>query len=466
MNKRRAQVFIATTQGLVQVLSIDRINGTNIESAVTIDNTSKIAGISHFYHNFVVKPQGLIHDIFGGKAFRLNLSKDIDQGESWQLGVFLAHYLYENDCLSNGKNTLTKQTTNDDFIYIATGRVDTLHYQVLSIDELAKKCLHANRHIAHWQSTNQQISFLAPTKNFRQPIPNSILKLTPVSHLSELFHLCTLNGVLTEALVFPNAIEASVSNNVVTIDDIHQYNNNIVVDESENLETQVNNANSSATKPEFSIVHFTKRYATYFYLLLTIALIALIVVSINAFSPSKESLVGNNNYAVIAKISENRNSCLLANDIIISKGVFDVNIEANTTNINNLCDLQFVTSSIIKKIWLVSDTKAIISLTSVKINKKALDEKGGSLSQLYNQHDANIKWAVPLPKNKTLTRKFTLVAFVKAPDEADYSSLERYLDQLHLRGKPHDIDNLQEWIAKTQLNNKVFVVDQKLAIYR
>ena len=222
MNKRRAQVFIATTQGLVQVLSIDRINGTNIESAVTIDNTSKIAGISHFYHNFVVKPQGLIHDIFGGKAFRLNLSKDIDQGESWQLGVFLAHYLYENDCLSNGKNTLTKQTTNDDIIYIATGRVDTLHYQVLSIDELAKKCLHANRHIAHWQSTNQQISFLAPTKNFRQPIPNSILKLTPVSHLSELFHLCTLNGVLTEALVFPNAIEASVSNNVVTIDAIQK----------------------------------------------------------------------------------------------------------------------------------------------------------------------------------------------------------------------------------------------------
>jgi hypothetical protein len=481
LNKQRAQVFIATTQGLVQVKSIVRLSDPLLHSVVTISNTSQLAGISRGYQHFVAKPQGIISEMFGGMGYRLNLSNGIDQGESWQLGVFLAHYLFEHNCLSDNE-TQSEMLANDssvnDIIFIATGRIDTLHYQVLAINELEKKCLHANRQIAQWQSKQQQICFLAPSHNFRQPIPNSLMKLTPIANLSELFHLCSLYGLSTQVLHITESIDATATAQIETVNSIDDYNQSVIIEA--NLidnEVQSSQAQNSHLPRETSTAsaRFFARLPIVLFLFLGAILVWSMATWTSLIDTSEELDLKNNTnahndpieYIVAGEISQNRASCSLANSIAINQGDFTFNSQSIATNLDNLCGLFLVTDKQVNSLWLVSDTKAIIVLNGLEISQQAFKKEGLLVTKdLLLQQDTLIQWAVPLPTNKNQTRQFTLLAFLQPPDEADMSSLDSYLFQLHQQSKVHSIKELQSWIDKTQSNNKVFMLEQELTIYR
>ena len=94
----RVRIFIATTEGPV---SVDGINPCPLGKSIVCvsGNKEPLRGFSAMYNEFVRKR--LVQATpKQPAAFRLDISSRIDTGESWQLGVFLAHALRNSDRLA------------------------------------------------------------------------------------------------------------------------------------------------------------------------------------------------------------------------------------------------------------------------------------------------------------------------------------------------------------------------------
>ncbi len=90
----KIRIFLATTEGPVQIERITRERIGN--SLVCVKRTNRILPISASYDAFVKLGSGVIEREFGPfepGAFRLDVSGEIADGDSWQLGVFVAHAL-------------------------------------------------------------------------------------------------------------------------------------------------------------------------------------------------------------------------------------------------------------------------------------------------------------------------------------------------------------------------------------
>ena len=88
------RVYVGTTEGPVAIERIIREAAPN--SAMCIGRSTREAIASTGYEAFVKQPSGVIERELGPYspgAFRLDVSTDIGDGDSWQLGVFVAHAL-------------------------------------------------------------------------------------------------------------------------------------------------------------------------------------------------------------------------------------------------------------------------------------------------------------------------------------------------------------------------------------
>jgi len=93
------RVYIATTDGPVEIQRITR-EDPEVRSVVCLDGTAKALPISRAYDNFVKEPTGVIQRSFKHPAFRMDVDKPITDGNSWQLGAFIAHALFNEDRLA------------------------------------------------------------------------------------------------------------------------------------------------------------------------------------------------------------------------------------------------------------------------------------------------------------------------------------------------------------------------------
>ena len=90
----KSRVYVGTTEGPVAIERITREAAPN--SAMCIGRSTREATASTGYEAFVKQPSGVIERELGPYspgAFRLDVSADIGDGDSWQLGVFVAHAL-------------------------------------------------------------------------------------------------------------------------------------------------------------------------------------------------------------------------------------------------------------------------------------------------------------------------------------------------------------------------------------
>jgi hypothetical protein len=151
----RLAVFVATTSGPVRIERITRERAP--QSMVCLRRTSTVLPISTTYDSFVRCGSGVIEKTFGpfeDGAFRLDVSDPIETGESWQLGVFVAHALSAGvkDAL------LGTQDTADSIVWL-TGHVD-YDLAVGSVGHLAEK-VHASREaIATWIALGRSVTML------------------------------------------------------------------------------------------------------------------------------------------------------------------------------------------------------------------------------------------------------------------------------------------------------------------
>src|SRR3546814_2502033 len=65
----------------------------SLRSVVCLGRTTTILPISRAYDAFVRAPSGIVERAVGHPAFRVDVSAPIDDGDSWQLGLYLAHRL-------------------------------------------------------------------------------------------------------------------------------------------------------------------------------------------------------------------------------------------------------------------------------------------------------------------------------------------------------------------------------------
>jgi hypothetical protein len=171
-------VFIATTRGLVAINSIYPLDAS-IRSVVSIGGTSKLSPITNTYINYVGKAAGIIEDDFGHGSYRVNISDQIDQGESWQLGFYIAHAAAALDCLGDGNPQA------GDKILCATGIVDTSQRKVLGVNEIPTKIQLASAQLRQWQ-TSHEVQFLLPKANEDALPENDDLLGLPIECISEL----------------------------------------------------------------------------------------------------------------------------------------------------------------------------------------------------------------------------------------------------------------------------------------
>ena len=149
-------VFIATTQGLVAVEDIELIDDPDVLSVVCLNGSAHSLNISGLYHNFVKKGTGIIHNDFGGCSYRLDVAAAIDQGNSWQFGFYLAHYLFSQNVLGNG------QPEQGDKVFCVSGEINIKNRRINPVTHLDVKLALAQTQLTSWLKQQVLIEVLLP----------------------------------------------------------------------------------------------------------------------------------------------------------------------------------------------------------------------------------------------------------------------------------------------------------------
>ena len=190
----RYEVLIPTTRHAVKVMSITA-EAPDIKSVVCLNETYQALPISAGYEQFVRRPTGIIEKLLGPSAYRVDVSAPITQGDSWQLGLALAHILKHNDeFVDNGGGTLIW----------ASGEVDS-QLRVNSVDHIAAKIEASHEILQSAQENGQRVILLIAKGNLSDLHSGTISGMT-VFGVSSIAESCEVIGIkMPKQLTFPQA---------------------------------------------------------------------------------------------------------------------------------------------------------------------------------------------------------------------------------------------------------------------
>lgn len=161
-----ARVFIATTDGPSEIRRIAREDDTDLESVICLDgSTAQALPISPDYDAFVRKPTGIIEKRFGHPVFRLDVSRPITNGRSWQLGVFLAHALLAAGRLAMHGGPAGTAVLATGTAVLATGMVDA-DLRIQPVDHVADKMVWAVSVVQQARTAGLGVIVFVPRANY------------------------------------------------------------------------------------------------------------------------------------------------------------------------------------------------------------------------------------------------------------------------------------------------------------
>ena len=96
-------VLVPTTQKLVGITDIVEEN-KGVLPVVCVTNELKSLPISNEYKNFVQNPTGIIENFTNISSYRIDLTDEINTGNSWQLSFAIAHLLHHKKLLIFSKS--------------------------------------------------------------------------------------------------------------------------------------------------------------------------------------------------------------------------------------------------------------------------------------------------------------------------------------------------------------------------
>ena len=133
---KKYTIIIPTTNNVVGINDIVKEDPL-VSSVICENNNLEALPISPFYNSFVKSPTGIIEKLVGHSSFRIDITKPIHNGKSWQLAIAIAHILFKNNILnfSNENQLLTKKTEE---IIWASGTINS-NLEIKKINYLDQK---------------------------------------------------------------------------------------------------------------------------------------------------------------------------------------------------------------------------------------------------------------------------------------------------------------------------------------
>ncbi|MGE3959588.1 MAG: hypothetical protein AB7H96_22930 [Vicinamibacterales bacterium] len=162
------RVAILTTGSLVVIQRVEP-EENSARSVMCIDRTSVETGVSREYNRFVRRGTGVIAQVTGTDAFRMDVDSEVTDGRSFHLPVFLAHVLRQDRRLAGAE-------TDASALWVATGEVDA-DLNVRGVDGISQKL----RVLDAWLSTapagHPAVCLLLPEHNRAQADPDLLAAL-------------------------------------------------------------------------------------------------------------------------------------------------------------------------------------------------------------------------------------------------------------------------------------------------
>ena len=185
-------VVIPTTKNVVGISDII-IEDPLVSSVICETNSLEALPISGQYNSFVKSPTGVIEKITGNSSYRIDITSKIQQGNSWQLAIAIAHILHNNKLLSfsNEENLISNNNVS---VIWASGTINA-NLDVKGINYLDNK-------------VQKSITF------FRQCVQKNIIVKIIISHENKDFFRKILDSeqFLKDAILKKHIIFISVKN--------------------------------------------------------------------------------------------------------------------------------------------------------------------------------------------------------------------------------------------------------------
>ena len=157
----KLRVYIATTEGPSEIQGIIEEDG-DLQSVICLDGTASALPVSTGYDAFVRKPTGVIERVTGNRVYRMDVSHPITNGDSWQLGVYLAHMLAHSNILAD-RNELSSG------VVLATGALRTRDLHVDQVGHVVEKLESAASLLE-----NNMVTFILPADDY-EALPKNLL---------------------------------------------------------------------------------------------------------------------------------------------------------------------------------------------------------------------------------------------------------------------------------------------------
>ncbi|WP_412973150.1 hypothetical protein [Glaciecola sp. MF2-115] len=427
-------IFIATNKGLVAIQNITDLQDNALQSVITINGSTDLATVSPAYHRFVQKSTGLIQLEFGGDSFRANISRNIDQGMSWQLPFYLAHLIKaeevasavhstvqmpSNDSARNDSTNSSKQDTNitstislgqgqplpGDVVLIATGQINTSSGAIEAVTHLPEKCITASAQIRLWMKKGILVEFFVPASS---EVNSGVSKANKAQMLKLLPDLdCAIYPVIDTQQLKEHLLQ------LLPVQNSERGQNKEMPLESIDALTAPLETHKSHADDKSQIVILlekTKRHKN-----LIIVLLALIF---TWFMLERFVLTGTSNEQMrfISTIKSGQHCDANASSQVIRVGDQYVT-RVPSVSLASSCSMTLITHEKTPQVWLVADTKTLIELSAIEINKE--------------RH-----WTIPLPQKQFVNREYLLIVTEHYLDLADLAAFKSYLSRLESTQKP------------------------------
>ncbi len=175
---QKSLLLIGTTKGPVQVLAVRKEQG-DPPSALFLNGTTTRLPISRDYRDFVETPSGIVERVVGHRSFRTDVSAPIDSGDSWRLGVLIAHLLAEDGALAG-------RGADYDHIIWTSGKIEHIpgtdfDIQIGEIDHLHEKLALSSTILLDAKQRGIPVTFALPGPNLTPEIAKIIEDLSPGS---------------------------------------------------------------------------------------------------------------------------------------------------------------------------------------------------------------------------------------------------------------------------------------------
>lgn len=453
-------VFIATTQGIVAVQDVIPLNDPEIQSLISINGTATLANISANYHHFVKKGSGIIHQDFSCCSYRINISERIDQGNSWQLGVYLAHVLADKGLLTSG------EVNENDQVIIATGEVNTTNKQVQCVQHIQEKydkiCTFFSKrqkniplHKGKKNTGKKTPLFLIPQANKAElTTSNNIIEVKGINTLSQLTDsVLTLTPEPTEQ---QSNSQPSIKPEQALRTESKKKSQTTLSVKAKKLKNNLSSFfdtsffNTSIFNTKLSVLVLVSVLFVVFFLLVIVEM-KLWGVNIKNADVFAKSTSANNSAPVSKQLNElftlkavhaKYTTCSDQKNI---KNSLPDNITFSATNRHKLCQLSFITPNNATEVyWLQSNKKNIkplfelnkkpvkvssVHLSSNPSSTQSLEEvesvsakSDNNKTELVKNAQTSIEWNIPLPNNQQQDIRYFLIVFFENENESTAAS--------------------------------------------